>query len=462
MKKYEWRKICLILLLLAVALELGRSETVASESHVPEGLTMQVEFNPGIGEPLGIFKKAVGKVVLIHSEGTSGYWAQSDLPLYMKDKVITPEEGLALMQFLDESTISVAEDSELIINRFIFDPGKFDRSTFLSMKSGRSRFWVKKLQGYIRSEFKVKTKTMVAGVRGSDFVLIAGPKFTEAMALDDTVLEIVSLAAPDKIIVLRSFEKVRVDEGMEVSPIEKITPAEAARIKNDLPMPFDKDVMDAAGIFKTEGTVPTEEEEEKKQSTEEGGVSPAVSEKGETTPTRQPTEEVYQAEKTTEQVTVKKETVPTEEETKAVQDEIAPILDVEGKPVIIISGEDLEPVLSDDETNMLLATTDKTDQDWYSRSMPSDPGGPAEIAAVPTGSTGGSDTPLAEEKWFGWAMINNPGDKVDIAAVPTGSTGGEKSLGQLPQETVAEEIIQDAIQDAILAPLPGLPQLPVP
>jgi hypothetical protein len=57
MKKYEWRKICLILLLLAVALELGRSETVASESHVPEGLTMQVEFNPGIGEPLGVFKR---------------------------------------------------------------------------------------------------------------------------------------------------------------------------------------------------------------------------------------------------------------------------------------------------------------------------------------------------------------------------------------------------------------------
>ena len=202
----------------------------------------------------------------------------------------------------------------------------------------------------------------------------------------------------------------------------------------------------------------------KKQSTEEGGVSPAVSEKGETTPTKQPTEEVYQAEKTTEQVTVKKETVPTEEagvspvvsekgemaprlqpgeeiqqtgqaaevavkeetipteeDEKAVQDEIAPILDVEGKPVILISEEDLEPVLSDDEVSNLL---------------------PKEI---------GID-------WFDKSMINNPGDKVDIAAVPTGSAGGEDAWTDPAKETIVEEIIRDTI----LAPLPGLPGLPGP
>ena len=337
----------------------------------------------------------------------------------------------------------MAAESELVINRFIFDPSKLDRSTFLNMKSGKSRFWVKKLKGYTRSEFKVKTKTMVAGVRGSDFVLIAGPSFTEVMALDDTVLEIVSLAAPDKVIVLRSFEKVRVDEGQEVSPIEKITPAEAARIKNELPMPFDKDVMDAAGIFKTEGTVDSEEEDSKEQPTEEvsqagqaaaevavkkevvpteeGGVSPALAEKGETAPRLQPTEEVYQVEKSTTEVAVKEETVPTEEDETPVQDEMAPILDVGGKPVILIAEEDLEPVLSDDEVNNLL--TKETDIDWFDK-----------------------------------AMINNPGDQVDIAAIPTGSAGGEEDLGQQSLDAVAEEFIQDAI----LAPLPGLPGLPGP
>ena len=420
MKKYEWRNTCFILLLLVVVL-LGPTAAEASEGHVPEGVTMQEMFKPGYGDTLGIFKKALGRVVLIHATDTLGYWAETELPLYMKDKIITPEEGLALLQFLDESTISVAAESELIINRFIFDPSKLDRSTFLNMKSGKSRFWVKKLQGFTRSEFKVKTKTMVAGVRGSDFVLIAGPSFTEVMALDDTVLEIVSLAAPDKVIVLRSFEKVRVDEGQEVSPIEKITPAEAARIKNELPMPFDKDVMDAAGIFKTEGTVDSEEEDEKQQATEEGGVSPVVSEKDETAPSKQPTEEVSQAGQAAAEVAVKKETVPTEEDETPVQDEMAPILDVGGKPVILIAEEDLEPVLSDDEVNNLL--TKETDMDWFDK-----------------------------------ALINNPGDKVDIAAVPTGSGAGDDVVIENVKETIAEDIIQDAI----LAPLPGLPGLPGP
>lgn len=263
MKTFKWQNICLILLVLVVIPGFAPNQTSAAEDHVPDGITMQEEFKPGFGEPLGIFKKTIGKVLLIHSSDTLGYWTEKDLPLYMKDTIITPEGGLALLQFLDESTISVAEDSELIINRFIFDPDKFDRSTFLNLNTGKARFWVKKLKGYTRSEFKVKTKTLIAGVRGSDFVIEAGPDYTEVIALDDTVLEIISLGAPNKIIVLRAFEKIRVGANGEVSPIEKISPAEAAKLRNDLPMPFDRDVLDAARIFETEGTVDPDAKDKK-------------------------------------------------------------------------------------------------------------------------------------------------------------------------------------------------------
>ena len=316
MKKREWKNICLILLLFVIAPGFGQT-VKATEEHVPEGVTMQTEFKPGYGETLGLFKKTIGKVVLIHTEDTSGYWAENDLPLYMKDTVVTPEEGLALLQFLDESTISVAEDSELTINRFIFDPAKFDRSTFINLKSGKARFWVKKLEGYTRSEFNIKSKTMVAGVRGTDIVIsyqnneerervkvlrgeaqipinetqevvdvAQGEEVVTVFVLEGEI-EVFSLKDTSKAVVVKAGEKVSVNEEGEVFPIEKMSPDEASRLRNEMPMPFDQSVM-SARIFKTEGAA------EKKDS------------KG------QPIKVVTPAGQKAPEVAVKKETVPTE------------------------------------------------------------------------------------------------------------------------------------------------------
>ena len=418
-----------------------QKEIRAAEDHVPEGITMQTEFRPGFGDPLGLFKKTIGRVVLVHTTETLGYWAENDLPLYMKDTVVTPEEGLALLQFLDESTISVAEDSELVINRFIFDPDKLDRSTFLNMKSGKSRFWVKKLQDYTRSDFKVKTKTLIAGVRGSDFVIEVRQDSTEVFALEDTVLEIISLAAPGKVVVLRSFEKARVDEGREVSAIEKITPAEASRLRQELPMPFDRDVMDAAGIFKTEGKGKAEaEEEEKKQPaaaevakagqaapdvavkkeiipTDETGAAPAPASQEQTAPRLQPAGEVYQAEEAAAEVAVKEEVVPTEEgeEQASVPEEMAPLLDLGRETVILIAEEDL-------------------------------------ATPVPVDEVGAAGQPPATD-WFSRSLTLDPGVYPDIADIPLADAGG-----QVP----GEDILQPLIETEIIGPLPGFDQIPLP
>jgi len=364
MKKREWRNICLILLLLVIALGFGQT-VKATEEHVPDGITMQTQFKPGYGESLGLFKKTIGRVVLIHTADTYGYWAENELPLFMKDRVVTPEEGLAFLQFLDESTISVAEDSELIINRFIFDPDKFDRSTFINLKSGKARFWVKKIEGYTRSEFKIKAKTMVAGVRGTNIVIAynydheddrvkvlrgqAGVLITESQEQipvaegEELVTKKGKKPAPEVDVankgkkggaagdvvtvfvlegeievystedltkdprVVKAGEYVSVDEGGQVSPIEKTPRDVEAGLKNKMPMPSDQSVM-SARIFKTEGTADSEKKDSQTQ----------------------PTEKVGPAGQAAPEVAVKKETVPTEEPgvspTAAVQSETAQLI----------------------------------------------------------------------------------------------------------------------------------------
>jgi hypothetical protein len=324
--------------------------------------------------------------VLIHAKDTLGYWAETDLPLYMKDKIVTPEEGLALLQFLDESTISVAAESELIINRFIFDPSKLDRSTFLNMKSGKARFWVKKLKDYTRSEFKVKTKTMVAGVRGSDFVIEIGKDFAKVTAFGDTTIEVVALADPaKKPVVVGSNQSAQVDEGKGVSPVENVPPDIIQELKNEMPMPFERDALDAAGIFETEGKVDPDEEETKEQvveevegkSTEDASVKKETvpTEKGEVAPRLQPTEEVFQAEKPDTEVAVKEETVQTEEgETMEVVD--TPILDVGGGLILIP-----EDILEDPEPYLALSTeTEDPEINWFDETLTFNPGDEPSIS----------------------------------------------------------------------------------
>jgi hypothetical protein len=77
----------------------------------------------------------------------------------------------------------------------------------------------------------------VAGVRGSDFVITAYPDHTEVATLDDTELELISLAAPEEVQVLHSFERISVSEGQAPSAKMKISPVEADQLKKELPMP---------------------------------------------------------------------------------------------------------------------------------------------------------------------------------------------------------------------------------
>jgi hypothetical protein len=229
----------LIMLFLAFVM-LGALQAVAAESVpglLPAGLVMQESFKPGFGADVGLVQKTTERVALVHAQEMIGYWARINLPVFMKDAVITPTDGRAILQFRDESTVAISADTKLVINRSIFDPDKKERSSFLDMAMGKARFFIKKLPGFARSEFKVKTKTLVAGVRGSDFVITAYPDHTEVATLDDTELELISLAAPEQVQVLHSFERTRVFAGRACSTVEKISPVEADGLKKELPMP---------------------------------------------------------------------------------------------------------------------------------------------------------------------------------------------------------------------------------
>jgi hypothetical protein len=169
-----------------------------SSDLLPAGLVIEEVFKPGPGSPVGKIEMVEGQVIIIHAGVLSGYLAEKDLPLFTGDTIVALESGRISFKLNDGSTLALASETKLVMNRTVFDLAKKSRVSFLSMSLGKARFLVKKIAGLKRSEFKVRTPTAVCGIRGSDFIASVTADSTEISVLSKTVLEVRRLAFPEK------------------------------------------------------------------------------------------------------------------------------------------------------------------------------------------------------------------------------------------------------------------------
>ncbi len=191
-----------------------------SEPLVPDGLVIQEKYAPGAGKTIGNIQFAQGKVIIMHADLLHGYLAKEKMPLFKGDTIIAMERGRARFRLNDGSTLTMASKTKLVINKSVYDTSGKRRSSFISMNFGKARFWVKKLVGFKEPEFKVKTKTAVIGVRGSDFVVRSTQDVTEVTTLENTLLEVVSMAAIEAPpITLSEFERITIEADAYPSPV---------------------------------------------------------------------------------------------------------------------------------------------------------------------------------------------------------------------------------------------------
>jgi hypothetical protein len=100
---------------------------------------------------------------------------EAGMALLQSDTVVTGPASSVGLTFADESLVSLGPDSRLLIDRFRFDRaargGEFDttlsrgRMAVVSGKIAKSRI----------DAMKVRTPTALLGVRGTEFVVDAGP-----------------------------------------------------------------------------------------------------------------------------------------------------------------------------------------------------------------------------------------------------------------------------------------------
>jgi hypothetical protein len=156
-----------------------------SSDLLPAGLVMEEVFKPGPGSPVGKIETVEGQVIIIHAGVLSGYLAEKDLPLFTGDTIVALESGRISFKLNDGSTLALASETKLVMNRNVFDQAKKSRVSFLSMSLGKARFLVNKIAGLKRSEFKV-------------FITSVTEDSTEITALSKTLVEVRRLAFPEK------------------------------------------------------------------------------------------------------------------------------------------------------------------------------------------------------------------------------------------------------------------------
>lgn len=202
------------------------------------------EFEPGLGPPVGTVQQLQGEVLVIHGEmetPTPGdppvFRLAEGLPVFESDKIVTQARSYVSILLTDGTQFSIGPDTSLTVAQVIYEPDKGGRSGFIDMGLGKARFWVRKLMGFSRSEFKVKTRTAVLGVRGSDFAVHSTPDLTEVVTLDDTRLEIVAVAAPSAPPVeMGPFEKAVIQMDVAAVTIEPMGPEDVENYIRDVPV----------------------------------------------------------------------------------------------------------------------------------------------------------------------------------------------------------------------------------
>jgi hypothetical protein len=106
-------------------------------------------------------------------------------PAKVGDKVLqgdiirTKSGGKAQVQFKDDSVITIAPDSRVALNEYVYDPEKSQRQASIKIFNGLVHTVVNKIFNKEKPDFTVETQTAVIGVRGTDYYAMAAPTVSD-------------------------------------------------------------------------------------------------------------------------------------------------------------------------------------------------------------------------------------------------------------------------------------------
>ncbi len=118
----------------------------------------------------GVFRVVKGKVKIKSGKNGKTKRAKLGAKVYPRDTIITEKNSRAKIIMSDKNIINVSPESQIVFQKYEFDPKKKKKNVLINVLYGKVRSKVNQKYNGKTSKFQVKTPSAVAGVRGTDFL----------------------------------------------------------------------------------------------------------------------------------------------------------------------------------------------------------------------------------------------------------------------------------------------------
>lgn len=123
-------------------------------------------------QPVGYVKTAKGGASIL-SEGAEKA-AAPGLPVFPGDTLKTAPEASLGVTFKDDSVVTLGGDTELTVDRFLYDPRAGELGFKASMNRGRAQFLSGVIAKLAPDQVAIATPDALIGVRGTRFLVKVG------------------------------------------------------------------------------------------------------------------------------------------------------------------------------------------------------------------------------------------------------------------------------------------------
>ena len=120
------------------------------------------------GNVHGVFRVVKGNVQVKSPNGKMSK-ARLGQKVFPKDTIITDKDSRAKIVMIDENVINVSPASEIVFDKYEYEPEKAKKDVLIDVIYGKVRSKVNQKYDGANNKFRVKTPSAVAGVRGTDF-----------------------------------------------------------------------------------------------------------------------------------------------------------------------------------------------------------------------------------------------------------------------------------------------------
>ena len=121
-----------------------------------------------ISEFIGVIGAAIGEI-----QNQKNEKLVNGSKIFYGDTITSKQQSNAQILFLDQTVLTLGEDTELTIDEFIYDPASHEGSFVSNVKSGTVKFITGQISNKNPDNLEVKIPSGTLGARGTEFVVLS-------------------------------------------------------------------------------------------------------------------------------------------------------------------------------------------------------------------------------------------------------------------------------------------------